>query len=199
MPVQNPGVSSLFALHNLHKTERQLGVSIERLSSGKRINHAGDDAAGGAIADRMTSQIKGLNMSVRNASDVLSMAQVAEGALDESSKVLQRIRELAIQSASDLMNGEERLYLQTEANQLISELDRVARDTTFNEIAVLDGTFADRRFQIGAKEREAATISVGNLRTEAIGNHIVRTSAATGATVSATAGCEPETVDHSTC
>ena len=143
-----------------------MGVSIERLSSGKRINHAGDDAAGGAIADRMTAQIKGLNMSVRNASDVLSMAQVAEGALDESSKVLQRIRELAIQSASDLMNGEERLYLQTEANQLIAELDRVARDTTFNEIAVLDGTFADRRFQIGSKEREAATISVGNLRTK---------------------------------
>ena len=187
MPVQNPGVTSLFALHNLHKTERSMGQSIERLSSGKRINHAGDDAAGGAIADRMTSQIKGLNMSVRNASDVLSMAQVAEGALDESSKVLQRIRELAIQSASDLMNGEERLYLQTETNQLIAELDRVARDTTFNEIAVLDGTFADRRFQIGSKEREAATVSIGNLRTTAIGNHTVRTEAATGATLSATA------------
>ena len=187
MPVQNPGVTSLFALHNLHKTERAMGVSIERLSSGKRINHAGDDAAGGAIADRMTAQIKGLNMSVRNASDVLSMAQVAEGALDESSKVLQRIRELAIQSASDLMNGEERLYLQTEANQLIAELDRVARDTTFNEIAVLDGTFADRRFQIGSKEREAATVSIGNLRTEKIGNHIVRTSATAGEANLATA------------
>ncbi|MAZ45994.1 MAG: flagellin [Rickettsiales bacterium] len=187
MPVQNPGVTSLFALHNLHKTERAMGVSIERLSSGKRINHAGDDAAGGAIADRMTAQIKGLNMSVRNASDVLSMAQVAEGALDESSKVLQRIRELAIQSASDLMNGEERLYLQTEANQLIQELDRVARDTTFNEIAVLDGTFADRRFQIGSKEREAATVSIGNLRTEKIGNHTVRTSAVSGEANLATA------------
>ena len=187
MPVQNPGVTSLFALHNLHKTERAMGTSIERLSSGKRINHAGDDAAGGAIADRMTAQIKGLNMSVRNASDVLSMAQVAEGALDESSKVLQRIRELAIQSASDLMNGEERLYLQTEANQLISELDRVARDTTFNEIAVLDGTFADRRFQIGSKEREAATVSIGNLRTEKIGNHTVRTDATAGETNLATA------------
>jgi len=180
MPVQNPGVSSLFALHNLHKTQRTMSESIERLSSGKRINHAGDDAAGGAIADRMTAQIKGLNMSVRNASDVLSMAQVAEGALDESSKVLQRIRELAIQSASDLMNGEERLYLQTEANQLIAELDRVARDTTFNEIAVLDGTFADRRFQIGSKEREAATVSIGNLRTTAIGNNTVRTTATAG-------------------
>ena len=187
MPVQNPGVTGLFALHNLHKTERAMGQSIERLSSGKRINHAGDDAAGGAIADRMTAQIKGLNMSVRNASDVLSMSQVAEGALDESSKVLQRIRELAIQSASDLMNGEERLYLQTEANQLIAELDRVARDTTFNEIAVLDGTFADRRFQIGSKEREAATISIGNLRTENIGNHTVRTSAVSGEANLATA------------
>ena len=187
MPVQNPGVTSLFALHNLHKTERAMGTSIERLSSGKRINNAGDDAAGGAIADRMTAQIKGLNMSVRNASDVLSMAQVAEGALDESSKVLQRIRELAIQSASDLMNGEERLYLQTEANQLIAELDRVARDTTFNEIAVLDGTFADRRFQIGSKEREAATVSIGNLRTEKIGNHTVRTDATAGETNLATA------------
>ena len=110
MPVQNPGVTSLFALHNLHKTERAMGVSIERLSSGKRINHAGDDAAGGAIADRMTAQIKGLNMSVRNASDVLSMAQVAEGALDESSKVLQRIRELAIQAATDIVNAEQKVY-----------------------------------------------------------------------------------------
>ena len=98
-------------------------------------------------------------MSVRNASDVLSMAQVAEGALDESSKVLQRIRELAIQSASDLMNGEERLYLQTGKSINCRMTDG---DTTFNEIAVLDGTFADRRF-IGFKEREAATVSIGNL------------------------------------
>ena len=95
MPVQNPGVTSLFALHNLHKTERAMGVSIERLSSGKRINHAGDDAAGGAIADRMTAQIKGLNMSVRNASDVLSMAQVAEGALDESFKSITKNKRIS--------------------------------------------------------------------------------------------------------
>ena len=169
MPVQNPGVTSLFALHNLHKTERSMGQSIERLSSGKRINHAGDDAAGGAIADRMTSQIKGLNMSVRNASDVLSMAQVAEGALDESSKVLQRIRELAIQSASDTYNGEERAYIDAEVDQLLAELDRVTRDTTFNEIAVLDGSFADRRFQIGTHEREFAQLSVSSMRIDSLG------------------------------
>ena len=116
------GISTLFTLNNLNKNERALNKSIERISSGKRINHAGDDASGGAIASRMTAQIKGLNMSVRNASDTLSLAQVAEGALDESSKVLQRIRELAIQASSDLYNGEEKLYMQTEANQLIQEL-----------------------------------------------------------------------------
>ena len=180
MPSNNSGVSSLYALHNLSKTQRSINTSIERISSGERINHAGDDAAGSAIADRMTAQIKGLDMSVRNASDVLSMAQVAEGALDESSKVLQRIRELAIQASSDLYNGEEKLYLQTEANQLIQELDRVAKDTTFNEIAVLDGTFADRRFQIGTHEREAATVSIGNLRANKVGVHQVRTGATAG-------------------
>ena len=180
MPSNNSGVSSLYALHNLGKSQRAINTSIERISSGNRINHAGDDAAGSAISDRMTAQIKGLDMSVRNASDVLSMAQVAEGALDESSKVLQRIRELAIQASSDLYNGEEKLYLQTEANQLIQELDRVAKDTTFNEIAVLDGTFADRRFQIGTHEREAATVSIGNLRANKVGVHQVRTDATAG-------------------
>ena len=174
------GISTLFTLNNLNKNERALNKSIERISSGKRINHAGDDASGGAIASRMTAQIKGLNMSVRNASDTLSLAQVAEGALDESSKVLQRIRELAIQASSDLYNGEEKLYMQTEANQLIQELDRVAKDTKYNEINVLDGTFADRRFQIGAHEREAATVSIGNMSTEKIGVHQVRTDATSG-------------------
>ena len=96
--------------------------------------------------------------------DVLSMAQVAEGALDEHSAALQRIRELSIQAATDILNSEQRVYLQTEVNQLLDEMDRVSRDTTFNEIAVLDGTFADRRFQIGSHEREKAVISVANLR-----------------------------------
>jgi flagellin len=142
---------------------------MERLSSGKRINHAGDDAAGAAISDRMTAQIKGLEQSVRNAGDVISMAQVAEGALDESSDILQRIRELAIQSASDVMNAEERSYLNAEVIQMLAELDRVTRDTTFNEIAVLDGSFADRRFQIGTHEREFAQLSVSSMRIDALG------------------------------
>ena len=180
MASNNSGISTLHTLHNLHKQQRTMNTSIERISSGKRINHAGDDAAGGAIASRMTAQIKGLDMSVRNASDTISLAQVAEGALDESAKVLQRIRELAIQASSDLYSGEEKLYMQTEANQLIQEIDRVAKDTKYNEIAVLDGTFADRRFQIGNQEREAATVSIGNLRADKIGVHQVRTDATSG-------------------
>ena len=150
--------------------------AMERISSGKRINNAGDDAAGAAISDRMLATVRALDMSIRNASDVLSMAQVAESAINEHSQALQRIRELSIQAATDILNAEQRIYLQTEANQLIQEMDRVARDTTFNEIAVLDGTFADRRFQIGSHEREKAVISVANMRVDKIGAYQSSTS-----------------------
>ena len=102
------------ALKSLLKNEREMLSAMERISSGKRINHAGDDAAGAAIADRMAATIGALDMSIRNASDVLSMAQVAEGALDEASAALQRIRELAIQAATDIVNGEQKVYLQTD-------------------------------------------------------------------------------------
>ena len=169
MPTVNSNTAAQFALNKMNATERDMTTAMERLSSGKRINHAGDDAAGAAIADRMTAQIKGLEQSVRNAADVISMAQVTEGALDESSAILQRIRELAIQSASDIMNAEERSYLDAEAIQMLAELDRVTRDTTFNEIAVLDGSFADRRFQIGTHEREFAQLSISSMRLDSLG------------------------------
>jgi flagellin len=169
MPTVNSNGAAMFALNKMTITERDMTTAMERLSSGKRINHAGDDAAGAAIADRMTAQIKGLEQSVRNAGDVISMAQVTEGALDETSSIIQRIRELAIQSASDVMNAEERSYLDAEVIQMMAELDRVTRDTTFNEIAVLDGSFADRRFQIGTHEREFASLSISSMRIDAIG------------------------------
>ena len=169
MPTVNSNTAAQFALNKLNGTERDMQTAMERLSSGKRINHAGDDAAGAAIADRMTAQIKGLEQSVRNAADVISMAQVTEGALDESSSIIQRIRELAIQSASDTYNGEERAYIDAEVDQLLAELDRVTRDTTFNEIAVLDGSFADRRFQIGTHEREFAQLSISSMRLDSLG------------------------------
>ena len=169
MPTVNSNIAAKYALNNLNKTDRELTSAMERLSSGKRINHAGDDAAGAAISDRMTSQIKGLEQSARNAADVISMAQVTEGALDETSAILQRIRMLAIQSATDSYNAEERSYLDAEVKQLLAEHDRVTRDTTFNEIAVLDGTFADRRFQIGVHDREFATLSISSMRLGALG------------------------------
>ena len=169
MPTVNSNSAAQFALNKLNATERDMTSAMERLSSGKRINHAGDDAAGAAIADRMTAQIRGLEQSVRNAADVISMAQVTEGALDESSSIIQRIRELAIQSASDSYNAEERSYIDAEVDQLLAELDRVTRDTTFNEIAVLDGSFADRRFQIGTHEREFAQLSISSMRLDSLG------------------------------
>ena len=180
MPTVNSNIAAKYALNNLNKTDRELTSAMERLSSGKRINHAGDDAAGAAISDRMTSQIKGLEQSARNAADVISMAQVTEGALDETSDILQRIRMLAIQSATDSYNAEEREYLNVEVQQLLAEHDRVTRDTTFNEIAVLDGTFADRRFQIGVHEREFATLSISSMRLNALGAFKVTTDTTDG-------------------
>ena len=180
MPTVNSNIAAKYALNNLNKTDRDLTTAMERLSSGKRINHAGDDAAGAAISDRMTSQIKGLEQSARNAADVISMAQVTEGALDETSSILQRIRMLAIQSATDSYNAEERSYLNAEVQQLLAEHDRVTRDTTFNEIAVLDGTFADRRFQIGVHEREFATLSISSMRLNALGAFKVTSSTTDG-------------------
>jgi flagellin len=119
----------------------------------------------------MLSQVKGLEMSVRNAGDVISMAQVSEGALGEISDILQRVRELAIQSASDTYNATERNYIQAETNQLLAEFDRVTKDTEFNEVNVLDGSFASKTFQIGVRKGENASISVSSMRIDAIGSY----------------------------
>ncbi len=182
MPGINTSMGTSASMKSLLKTEREMLSAMERISSGKRINNAGDDAAGAAISDRMSATIRALDMSIRNAADVLSMAQVAEGALDEHSAALQRIRELSIQAATDILNAEQRVYLQTEVNQLLSEMDRVSRDTTFNEIAVLDGTFADRRFQIGSHEREKAVISIANMRNDMLGAYQASTQHTAGET-----------------
>jgi flagellin len=180
MPSINTIIGTRASMQSLLRTERDMLSAMERISTGKRINHAGDDAAGAAIADRMTATIRALDMSVRNAADVMSMAQVAEGALDNASASLQRIRELSIQAATDIVNAEQKVYLQTEVNQLLDEMDRVTRDTTFNEIAVLDGTFADRRFQIGAHEREKAVISIANMRNDSLGAYQATTEGTSG-------------------
>jgi flagellin len=171
MPSINSNTGAIYSVNASREADREMSTSMKRLSTGDRITNAGDDAAGAAISDRMLSQVKGLEMSVRNAGDVISMAQVSEGALGEISDILQRVRELAIQSASDTYNAVERNYIQTETNQLLAEFDRVTKDTEFNEVNVLDGSFASKTFQIGVRKGESASISVSSMRIDAIGSY----------------------------
>src|SRR5436190_2722305 len=134
----NTNVASLNAQRNLNTSQSALAVSLQRLSSGLRINSAKDDAAGLAISERMTTQIKGLNQAVRNANDGVSLAQTAEGALSQSGQLLQRMRELAIQSANSTNSSSDRSAIQSEVNQIKDELNRVASTTTFNGLKILD-------------------------------------------------------------
>ena len=144
----NTNIASLSAQRNLTSSQSDLSTSLERLSSGLRINSAKDDAAGLAISERFTAQIKGLNQGVRNANDGISLAQTGEGALREVSSNLQRIRELAVQSANATNTDSDRTALQAEVAQLVAEIDRVAEKTKFNGIALLDGSFTSKAFQV---------------------------------------------------
>ena len=140
--VVNTNVASLNAQRNLYKTVGLLNRSLQRLSSGLRINSAKDDAAGLAISDRMTSQIRGLNMAVKNANDGISLAQTTEGAMQEMTNALQRIRELAVQSLNATNSPSDRESLNAEVSQLVSEFDRIANQTSFNNKKLLDGDFS---------------------------------------------------------
>ncbi|SDZ76021.1 flagellin [Desulfuromusa kysingii] len=157
----NTNVASLNAQRNLSSSQSDLNTSMERLSSGLRINSAKDDAAGLAISDRMTSQIRGLTQAARNANDGISLAQTAEGALQESTNILQRMRELAVQSANDTNSDSDRASLNDEVIQLKAELDRIAETTEFNGKAVIDGTMSNATFQVGANAGTNQTISFG--------------------------------------
>src|SRR5690606_31079279 len=148
--VINTNVMSLNAQRNLTTSGNSLATSIQRLSSGMRINSAKDDAAGLAISERFTTQIRGLDVAVRNANDGISLAQTAEGAMVEIGNNLQRIRELSVQSANATNSTSDRKALQAEVDQLVSEIDRVSRQTNFNGTALLDGSFSGALFQIGA-------------------------------------------------
>ncbi len=166
----NTNIFSLNAQRNLQKTGSSLQTAMQRLSSGLRINSAKDDAAGLAISNRMTTQIRGLNQAVRNANDGISLAQTAEGALQEASDILQRIREVAVQSANDTNSDSDRKSLQQEVIQLKVELNRIADTTTFNGKNVLDGTFTAAKFHVGAQADQTITVSIGNARADAIGD-----------------------------
>jgi flagellin len=162
----NTNQSALNAQRQLSSTTSSLSRSFERLSSGLRINSAKDDAAGLSISTRFTSQIRGLNQAVRNSNDGISMAQTAEGALNETTNILQRIRELAVQSANDTNNDADRASIQAEVDQLISELDRIADTTTFNGNKLLDGSFLGKDLQLGANVGETLSVSLEAAGTE---------------------------------
>src|SRR5690606_24761555 len=147
------------AQRNLTTSANQLAQSLQRLSSGLRINSAKDDAAGLAISERMTTQIRGLNQAARNANDGISLAQTTEGALQEVTNNLQRIRELAVQAANATNSDSDRAALNQEVEQRIAEINRIASQTSFNGRKVLDGSFGNALFQVGANVGE--TISVG--------------------------------------
>ena len=149
---------SLNAQRNLNQSQSSLATSMQRLSSGLRVNSAKDDAAGLAIAERMNTQVRGLNVAARNANDGISLAQTAEGALGKVGDMLQRMRELAVQAANATNSVDDRKALQAEVSQLRDEVDRVAKGASFNGKKLLDGSFTAATFQIGANSGDSITV-----------------------------------------
>ena len=182
----NTNVVSLNAQRNLTSSQNALATSLQRLSSGMRINSAKDDAAGLAISQRMTSQINGLNQAARNANDGISMSQTAEGALGEIGNNLQRIRDLSVQSRNASNSVSDRTALNNEVQQLKSEIDRVASTTSFNGIKLLDGSFNNQAFQVGANVGETISISsLVNAQSSSLGTTTTSSANVTGAAATA--------------
>lgn len=168
--IMNTNIASLNTQRNLSNSTNALSTTFKRLSSGQRVNSAADDAAGLSISDRMTSQIRGLNQSVRNANDTISMIQISEGALNETTSALQRMREIAVQAANDTNVASDRVDLQKEVNQLISEIDRISVTTAFNNQLLLQGSYADgKKFHVGALQDQTITVSIGDMGAAALG------------------------------
>ena len=161
----NTNVSSINAQRNLTKSGEGLATSMERLASGMRINSAKDDAAGLQISNRLTTQINGLAVAQRNANDGISIAQTAEGAMNETTSILQRIRELALQSANGSNSVEDRASLQLEVSALQEEIDRISSKTSFGDISLLDGTFTAVEFQVGSNSNEVITFGITGMDT----------------------------------
>jgi len=169
MSVINTNIKSLISQDALRINNRNLSTAMQRLSTGSRINSAADDAAGLAISTRMDSQIRGLNMAVKNANDAISVTQTAEGAMDEVTNILQRMRELSVQSTNDTNSAEDRKFLNLEVQQLSQEIDRIANTTQFNGINVLDGSFKDKVFQIGANRGQTMGLNIGSMKANVLG------------------------------
>ena len=185
----NTNVMSLNAQRNLNKSQGSLATSLQRLSSGLRINSAKDDAAGLAISERFTSQVRGLTVAARNANDGISMSQVAEGALSSAGDILQRIREIAVQSANATNSSSDRGALQLEVGQLTAELNRIAKTTDFNGQKLLDGSFGTAAFQVGAQANQTIVATTANFTTQQYGDYRVygeKSNASKASSVAAT-------------
>lgn len=187
--VINTNISSLNAQRNLNTSQTALSTSLQRLSSGLRINSAKDDAAGLAISERFTSQIRGLDQAKRNSNDGISLLQTAEGSLQSTGDILQRVRELAVQSANATNSAGDRKAIQAEVGQLLSESDRIAQTSEFNGLKLLDGSFGSAQFQVGANAGQTITATTANFRTNNYGNNEYKTNGvAASATAAYTAG-----------
>ena len=169
----NTNVGAVVAAANIEKANKELDTAIARLSSGLRINSAKDDAAGMAIVSKMESQVKGLTMAIRNGTDSQNLIDTSEGAQVETVNILQRLRELAIQSANDSNTALDRTFINAEATQLIAEVDRIANQTSWNEVNLLDGTFSSKQFQLGSNAGEDVTFSIDSAKSADIGNYRV--------------------------
>jgi len=164
----NHNISALNAWRSLSQTNSAMAKSLEKLSSGLRINRAADDAASLAISEKMRGQIRGLNQAIRNAQDGISLIQTAEGALNETHSILQRMRELAVQAANDTLTQADRDQIQKEINQLTEEVQRIGVTTEFNTQRLIDGTYANKQLQIGANQSQTLTVSIGDMRAASV-------------------------------
>ena len=176
----NTNISALTAQRNLTRAQSGLEKAIQRLSTGLRINNAADDAAGLAISDRLTAQIRGLNQAARNANDGVSALQTADGSLNEVSNLLQRARELAVQSANDSNSASDRSSLGAEVSSILSELDRLASTVQFNSRKLLDGTFKNAQFQVGANAYETVSFSITSVNTSDLGAKVLQGNSVSG-------------------
>ena len=167
--VINTNVPAIIAKSNMDRVQRELENSIAKLSSGSRINKAADDAAGMAVANRMESQIRGLTMAIRHGKDGQNLVNTADGAQIEISNMLQRLRELAVQAASDTLDTNNRTFLNAEATALKAEINRISEQTTWNNLNLLDGTYTGKVFQVGFKGAETIDITIDDAATTAIG------------------------------
>ena len=167
--IVNTNVGSLNAQRSLAASGAELKTAMERLSSGKKINSAADDAAGFAIAERMTAQIRGLNMATKNVNDGLALISVVDNALSDVGDILQRIRELAIQASNDTNGTEDRIFLQTEVTVLVMEINRIADQTTYNGQKVLDGSFSNKSIQVGTESGQKVDFSINGIKPNEIG------------------------------